>query len=126
MKGRVITKEHVKLAVVGLIAGLLGGLLGISSGVVIVPALVILLGWDQKLAQGTALAVTLPPIGIFGVLDYYHAGHVRLVPAAVMACGLLFGGYFGGQLAGRFRPARLRRLFAILLFLVGLKMLLGA
>ena len=117
--------EKVKLGAVGVAAGMLSGLLGISSGVVIVPALVLVLGWNQKLAQGTALAVSLPPVGIFAVMDYYHDGHVRPLPAALMSLGLLVGGYFGGKLAGKIHQDRLRRLFAAMLFLIGVKMLLG-
>jgi uncharacterized protein len=125
MKSFVNTRENVRLGAVGLASGILSGLLGISSGVVIVPALVMVLDWNQKLAQGTALAVSLPPLGIFAVMDYYHDGYVRLFPAALMSLGLLAGGSFGGKLAGKIHQDRLRRLFAAMLFLIGLKMLLG-
>jgi hypothetical protein len=125
MKLLISTRENARLGAIGLASGILSGLLGISSGVVIVPALVMILGWNQKLAQGTALAVSLPPVGIFAVMDYYGKGHVRLLPAALMSLGLLVGGYFGGKLAGKIHQDRLRRLFAAMLFLIGLKMLLG-
>jgi len=109
----------------GLSSGFLIGLLGVSTGLILVPALVFALGWNQRLSQGTALAVSLPPVSVLAVWDYYRDGHVHLPAAGIMALGIFCGGYFGGKLAGAVSPRRLRHLFGILLFLIGLKMLGG-
>ncbi len=110
---------------IGAVGGFLVGLMGVSTGLVLVPALVFFLGWSQRLSQGTALAVSLPPVGILAVMDYYHRGHVQVEAAAVMAGGIFLGGHYGGKLAGVIAPKQLRRLFGIMLFLIGVKMLLN-
>src|SRR5215831_2182786 len=56
----------------GLIAGVLSGLVGIGRGIIIVPALVYFFKMDQKTAQGTSLAVLLPPTGLLAFLEYYR------------------------------------------------------
>jgi hypothetical protein len=117
-------KEAAQIAGLGLMGGLLSGLLGISGGVVLVPALVFLLGWNQRHAQGTALAVMLPPVGILAVTDYYYGGHVDLKVAMTMAVGIFLGGFFGGRLAGRIPANRLRKLFGLVLLIIGLKMIM--
>ncbi len=114
--------ELLKLGLLGACGGLLSGLLGLSGGVVLVPALVLILGWNQKLAQGTALAVSLPPVGILAVADYYVGGHVRLDAALIMAVGVFLGCYAGGRLVQHLPAHRLRQGFGVLLLIVGLKM----
>jgi uncharacterized membrane protein YfcA len=84
--------------VVGLGVGLVGGMLGIGGGVLVIPALVFLFGFSQKLAVGTSLAMLLPPIGIFALLRYWP-GNVDIRAALLLALGFAVGGYFGGWLA---------------------------
>lgn len=71
-------KDLAKIAAIGLAGGLMSGLLGVNGGLVLVPALVFILDWDQKQAQGTSLAATLPPVTILAVSDYYVQGQVNL------------------------------------------------
>jgi uncharacterized protein len=117
--------DYGKVVLVGLLGGLGVGLFGVSTGAILVPAYIIVLGWNQKLAQGTALAVSLPPTGVLAALDYYRHGDVRLEVAAILALGLLVGGYFGGRLAVVLPQEKLRVGFAVFLLLIGVKMLLG-
>jgi uncharacterized membrane protein YfcA len=119
------TRDILAYVFIGLACGLLIGLLGVSTGLVLVPALVFVLKWGQKLSQGTALAVSLPPVGVLAVIDYYHNGHVHLPAAVIMAIGIFIGGYFGGKLAMQISPQRLRLIFGGLLLLIGVKMLIG-
>jgi uncharacterized membrane protein YfcA len=114
--------ELLKIALLGACGGLLSGLLGVSGGVVLVPALVLILGWHQKLAQGTALAVSLPPVGILAVMDYHRGGHVRLDAAVIMAVGVFLGCYVGGRVVQHLPAHRLRQGFGVLLLIIGLKM----
>jgi len=81
--------------VIGLLAGILGGFIGVGGGVLIVPALVLLFGFDQHLAVGTSLGALLPPVGILGAYEYYKHGHLNLTYALLLGAGLLIGGYFG-------------------------------
>jgi uncharacterized protein len=107
---------------IGALAGILAGLVGIAGGVVIVPSLVFLMGFNQKLAQGTSLAVLLPPTGALAFWQYYRTGNVDLKMAALIIVGLLLGGWLGGAWAQQFSDAMLRRGFAIFLGLTAIHM----
>ena len=107
---------------IGVVAGILSGLVGIGGGVVIVPSLVFLLGFNQKLAQGTSLAVLLPPSGALAFWQYYRMGHVDLRVAALIFLGLLLGGWVGAGWAQQFSDVALRRGFAVFLVLVAIHM----
>ena len=69
----------------GLLAGALSGLIGIGGGIIIVPALVFLFGLSQHHAQGTTLALLVPPIGILAAWTYYKQGDVDLKIAAFIS-----------------------------------------
>ena len=73
-----VTKTRSRLAIalaVGLGAGLLSGLFGVGGGILIVPAFVLLLKFDQRLANGTSLGAVLP-ISISGLMTYWSQGNV--------------------------------------------------
>lgn len=107
---------------VGVGAGVLSGLVGVGGGIVIVPILVYLFKMDQHTAQGTSLTVLLPPTGLFAFLEYYKAGHVEVGMAIMIALGVLLGGYFGGGMAQQLPAPVLRKIFAVVLALAGVKM----
>ena len=73
----------VPIAIIGLVGGVLSGLFGIGGGLVIVPALILVAGFPIATAAGTSLAALLLPVGLFGALEYYRAGHVEIQAAAV-------------------------------------------
>ncbi|MBI1807193.1 MAG: sulfite exporter TauE/SafE family protein [Ignavibacteria bacterium] len=110
---------------VGLVGGILAGILGIGGAVFIIPALVFIFGWQQHMAQGTTLAMLVPPIGILAAWKYYQAGHVDLRVAAIMCIGFFVGGYFGGIVANQLPAETLRKVFGIALMLISLKMIFG-
>jgi uncharacterized protein len=87
-----------QLLLVGLAIGAVGGMLGIGGGILVIPALVFMFGFNQKLAVGTSLAMLLPPIGIFALMRYYPH-NVNKTAAALLALGFAVGGYFGGWFA---------------------------
>ena len=107
---------------IGVSAGVLSGMVGIGGGIIIVPALVYFFGMDQKTAQGTSLAVLLPPTGLLAFIQYYRAGHVDLKIGVLMIVGMLFGGWLGGDIALALPQATLRKIFAVLMLLVAIKM----
>ncbi len=109
----------------GLAAGIFSGVIGVGGGVIIVPALVFLLGFSQHKAQGTTLALLVPPIGILAAWTYYRQGYVDLRAAWLICCGFLFGGFAGARIATRLPNATLERFFGIALLLIGLKMILA-
>lgn len=101
----------------GLVVGVLVGLLGIGGGVVLVPALVYLLGYDQHLAQGTSLLILLPPIGLGALRQYWKNGNVDLQAGICCAVGFLLGGYAGGKIAVPMNARHLRGIFGFFLVL---------
>lgn len=111
------------LSLIGLLAGMLAGLIGVGGGVIVVPALVFFLGFTQKEAQGTSLGLLLLPIGILAALNYYNEGLINVKVVGIMAVGFLLGGFLGSKIALAISEAALRRIFAIVLFYTGLKML---
>jgi uncharacterized protein len=111
------------LFLLGIIAGSLSGLIGIGGGVIIVPALIFLFGLSQHQAQGTTLALLVPPIGILGAWVYYKQGYVDLKIAAVICIGFFLGSMFGAKLATSLSNILLQRIFGIALLLISLKMI---
>ena len=107
---------------IGVAAGILAGMVGVGGGIIIVPALLYFFKMDQHTAQGTSLAVLLPPTGLFAFLQYYKAGHVDVGIALVMIVGVLLGGYFGGGWAQALSGPALRKGFAVFMFVVALNM----
>jgi hypothetical protein len=107
----------------GLFAGLLSGLIGIGGGVVIVPALIFLFGFSLHQAQGTTLALMVPPIGILAAWTYYRQGYVDMGITAYICMGFLVGGYFGAKLATSLPETVLERIFGVALLLISIKMI---
>ena len=108
--------------ITGLAAGILGGFFGVGGGVLIVPALVLLLGMKQHAAVGTSLGALLPPVGLLGAYEYYRHGHVNVLYAGLLGAGLLIGGYFGAVYAVQISGLTLRRAFAIFLGLTAIQL----
>ncbi len=108
---------------IGLASGICGGFFGIGGAVIMIPCLVFLAGFTQHQAQGTTLAAMIPPIGLLAAWNYYNQGHVKILPAALIAVGFFFGGYLGSLLVGRISPLMLKRMFGIFLLLISLKLI---
>lgn len=108
-------EQVIPLLVLGLAAGVLSGMFGIGGGVVIVPVLVTLFAYDLSTAVGTSLGALLLPVSIFAVIEYYRAGKLRISVAAIIALGLIVGGYFGSQLALNLPVDLLQRLYGAFL-----------
>lgn len=109
-------------ALIGIVSGIGGGFFGIGGGVIIVPAMVFLLGFDQKMAQGTSLVALLAPVGLLGLLNYYHEGKANLVAGAWIAAFFFGGAWLGSKLALDVNELLLRRGFAVFLVLIATQM----
>ncbi len=114
--------NQVLYVILGVAAGLLSGMLGIGGGIVLVPALVFIFGFTQLQAQGTTLALMIPPIGLLAALRYYQAGNVKLNIAGFICLGFFVGGLIGANLVQNLPEALLRKIFAAFLFLISLRM----
>lgn len=104
------------LALLGAFAGLLSGVFGIGGGVVLVPLLVIFVGFQQRLAAGTSVAAILPA-AIAGGISYGVQGNVDWVVAGLLAVGMVLGAQVGSYLLARVPTGFLRWLFMV--FLLG-------
>lgn len=109
--------------IIGLCAGILSGLIGIGGGIIIIPALVLLLGFSQHEAQGTTLAIMVPPVGILAAWVYYKQGYVNLPVACFICIGFLVGGFIGAKIATGITGTVLQKVFGAMLFLTSLKMI---
>ena len=104
-------------------AGILSGFIGVGGGLIIVPALVLALGLGQHEAQGTSLALMLPPIGILAAYNYWKADSLNWKYAAIIAITFIIGGYLGSKLSLRLKPETVRISFAVLMILAALKLI---
>ena len=108
--------------IIGLVAGTLSGLLGIGGGIIIVPALIYIFGMNQHLAQGTTLALMVPPIGLLAAWTYYKEGYVDLKIAALICLGFFIGGLIGASLSLEISETILKRSFGIVFLTIAVKM----
>ena len=112
------------LLLIGLLAGMLSGVVGVGGAIVIIP-LLLLLGFSQQEAQGTSIAVMLPPIGILAAINYYKSGFVKWEYAIVIAFAFLIGGYIGSKFAISMNPQILKKFFGIVLLVFAIKFIFG-
>ncbi len=105
----------------GITAGILSGMFGIGGGIVIVPVLSIIFGFELQKAIGTSLGVLIFPVSFFAVLAYYRARLLQIRPAALIAVGLVGGGVVGAQLALNLPTHTLQRIYGVFLIYVGWK-----
>ena len=113
------------IIVIGIIAGAFSGFIGIGGGLIVVPALVYFLGFGQHEAQGTSLAMMLPPIGLLAVYNYYKVGHVDFKVSIILAIAFILGSFFGSKLAISLNAETLKRAFGVIIIIIGIKMILG-
>lgn len=99
----------------------MSGLVGLGGGIVLVPAMVLLLGMSQHRAQGTSLAVIIPT-AIAGTVVYGSSGHIDMNIAVWVALGGAAGAYMGSFAAGRLSETALKTVYASFLLLVGIRM----
>jgi uncharacterized protein len=117
--------QFLALLATGVFAGAFAGLFGIGGGIVLVPILIMLLGFHPTTANGTSLVALLLPVGAFGVLEYYRAGKItfeNIRYGLFIALGMFIGTYLGAKAAVELPESILRRMFAILLALISARM----
>src|SRR5512134_3277172 len=117
--------EPFSFVLLGVIAGIFSGLIGIGGGVIIVPALVFVFGLSQHQAQGTTLALMVPPIGLPAAWAYYKQGDVNFEAALLVCAGYFLGGLLGAKMALRIPNEVLERIFGLAMLGVAAKMLLA-
>lgn len=111
------------LVALGILAGAFSGVVGIGGGIIIVPALVYLFGLSQHQAQGTTLGLLMFPVGVLAVIQYYKQGYVDYRYVLFIAAGFIIGGYVGGKAAVTLPEPVIRKIFALLMIGIAVKML---
>ncbi len=109
--------------IVGVLAGMISGFFGVGGGVVMVPAMNLLLGVDLLTSVATSLFV-MGPSALVGSLQHYVQGNVRLDYALPLALGIVVGAQLGTYTATRVPRAFLRRLFGAVLLYSAVNMIL--
>lgn len=115
--------EIIWLLIIGLGAGVLSGLVGIGGGIVLVPALVFLLGFNQHQAQGTVLAMLMFPVVALGVLNYYNEGFVDFKVAILLGVGFVLGSWLGSKFAVQTPEFWIKKVFGVIILFISLKMI---
>ena len=116
--------KKFNLLILGLLAGLCSAALGLGGGTVIVPALVIFFAYPIKEAVGTSLATIVPTVFV-GIITHYliNSANIRLKIALIVILGAIIGAKLGVDLVNKIHSKTLKRLFALLLLFVGLKII---
>ena len=118
----------ITVLIIGVAAGMLSGLVGVGGGIIMVPALIFFLNYNQHQAQGTSLGVLTLPVVVIASLYYYHQCKKMGTPMdlkviGLLAVGFVAGAYFGSKMAISLPTETLKKIFAIILFYTAIKML---
>lgn len=111
---------------IGAVTGAVSGMLGIGGGVFVIPAMVYLFGFDQRMATGTSLGMLLPPIGILAFWQYYKADLVNVPAVLLLVAGFVAGSYLSAGYAINLPEILLKRAFGGLMIVMGVIYILTA
>ena len=111
---------------IGAAIGGMSGMFGIGGGIFVIPAMVYLYGFDQKMATGTSLGMLLPPIGIMAFLQYYKADLVSVPAMLLLVVGFVAGSYLSAGYAIDLPEILVKRAFGGLLIVMGVIYILTA
>jgi uncharacterized membrane protein YfcA len=114
------------LLAIGLFAGVASGFVGVGGGLILVPAMMVFLGLGQHAAQGTSLAMMLPPVGILAVMQYHKAGEVHWAFAAVLCITFVVGAWGGSKLSLRLSEGWVKLVFGLVMLYASVRMLFKA
>ncbi|NNM22070.1 MAG: sulfite exporter TauE/SafE family protein [Flavobacteriaceae bacterium] len=113
----------LSLVAIGLLAGILSGFMGVGGGVVMIPLMILLLGYDQHEAQGLSLAVLAVPVTFVAAYTYHASGHpIDWKFALIIALFFVVGAFIGSKFAVRIDQATLKKIFAIILIVAAVKL----
>ena len=119
-----MTVLALRYIALGIVAGLVGGLFGIGGGVIVVPGLVLWLGFDQHRASGTSVATIVASAGA-ALVTFAGDGSVDWGAAAIITIGAVTGAAIGARSLHRIPAEMLRRAFAVVLVAAALRMALA-
>jgi uncharacterized protein len=115
---------YVTYIALGLAAGVASGVFGIGGGILLIPAMVFLFGLTQHQAQGTTLAILVPPIGLLAAWRYFQSGNVKIGMAGFICLGFFIGGWIGAAFVQNVPDPVLKKLFGVFLLVISLRMII--
>lgn len=115
-------KEKFFLVLAGALTGLCNGLFGGGGGMITVPVLTMLCGYEPKKAHATAIAVILP-VSIISAIIYVIKGYFKLKLTIAVGIGVIAGGILGAVLLKKFSNSVITKIFAVLMLVAGVKLL---
>jgi uncharacterized membrane protein YfcA len=121
-----LSLSFVGFLAIGALVGSVSGMFGIGGGILVIPAMVYLYGFDQKTATGTSLGMLLPPIGIMAFWQYYKADLVNVPAMLLLIVGFLIGSYLAAGFAIGLPQILVKRAFGGLMIVVGVIYILTA
>jgi len=110
-----------RVVAIGVGAGLLSGMFGVGGGILVVPALVLMLKFDQRLANGTSLGAVLP-ISVASLVTYWSHDNVDWIMAAWLVVGALGGAVLGTRWIHVLPRRVLGYLFAVMLLVTAVRL----
>ena len=105
---------------IGLLSGIITGLFATGGGNILVPALVYLIGLNEKQARGTAIACVLPAV-IISFVFYYQNDHIDIKIGILAAIGGVIGAFIGQKLLNKLSNKALKIGYTIFLMYVSIK-----
>lgn len=116
----------LSLIAIGVLAGIFSGFMGVGGGVVMIPLMILWLGFNQHQAQGMSLAVLAVPVTFIAAYNYHIAGHtINWKFAAIIAICFIIGGFIGSKLAVKLDQTVLKKIFAVVLVIAAVKLFFG-
>lgn len=111
------------LVAIGILAGMFSGFMGVGGGVIMIPLMILFLGYDQHQAQGMSLAVLAIPVTFVAAYTYHKSGHpIDWKFALVIAVCFVIGGFLGSKIAVKLDQLLLKRIFAVILIIVAIRL----
>jgi len=116
----------LSLVVIGLLAGIFSGFMGVGGGVVMIPLMILFLGYNQHEAQGMSLAVLAIPVTFIAAYTYHTTGFpINWKFAVIVAVFFVLGGFIGSKFAVKIDQGLLKKIFAVVLVIAAVKLFFG-
>jgi hypothetical protein len=116
----------LSLVVIGLLAGIFSGFMGVGGGVVMIPLMIVFLGFNQHEAQGLSLAVLAVPVTLIAAYTYHTSGFpVDWKFALIIAVFFVVGALAGSKFAVKVDQNVLKKIFAVVLVIAAVKLYFG-
>jgi uncharacterized protein len=107
-------------AAIGILSGILMGFFGLAGGIVVIPGLMYLAGFSQKMASGTNLMILLVPVSFAAAIEYYRAGNTDIKAAVIIAAVMCVTAWISSRLAAKINADYLQLAFGLLVMLIGI------